>query len=247
MFVMMILGCYVSHKRNVLERKKVDIVYEYLKNIKSHHNFVLFCRELAKIFVEKVNKSLKTDAIIKQKFAEQFIIKLMKMKFINRRSNNKHISPVQIKVCYHGTAQSNHKSIIESNLMVPDGYKLRHARNAGYYGRGIYMSPDERVARCYSTNSQVFVCLSLPGRQYKAKEYRINDNDYGIPLQHGYDSHISPNGKEWVFFNPSQLLPCCLVDSIRASSVKNKLLTYDVSLVQCTMITDVIHKLRRFN
>ena len=131
-------------------------------------------------------------------------------------------SAAKICICYHWTPSSNHQSIINSNLIVPDGKNVKHRTDIGWFGKGVYMSPDYRYAQSYGDNyccgdvkPKVFVCLSLPGRQFGATCLC----SCGRSLKHGYDSHFSASlfcffcmyNKEWVFFDSSQLLPCCLV------------------------------------
>ena len=62
----------------------------------------------------------------------------------------------------------------------------------------------------YGDTTKVFVCLALPGRQYKA-EYPV---DLGCSLMAHYDSHISKDraAMEWVFFRTEQILCCYLID-----------------------------------
>ena len=95
--------------------------------------------------------------------------------------------------------------------MVPDGNKLAHQTDEGYYGKGIYTSPDPVYAKGYGHGAhKTFVCLSLPGKMFPSCYPR----DLGKPLQKGYDSHYSDDNrgkkpdqeKEWVFFNSDQLL-----------------------------------------
>ena len=111
-----------------------------------------------------------------------------------------------IRVVYHGTNQANFRKIMEGNLQVPNGTTVRHANDSGYYGRGIYASPQFSYAQNYASNGPVFVCLSLPG---KMKAVGRRD---GQPCTPGYDSHSGEKGQEHVFFSSDQLLPCYIVD-----------------------------------
>ena len=111
-------------------------------------------------------------------------------------------------VVYHWTRRKNFQGIIASGLQVPDGRYVKHTTDQGWYGKGIYTSPDYNYARGYGDSVQVFVCLSLPGRQY------YQSKQTGCPLHANYDSHISNDGckKEWVLFKTDQLLTCYLTD-----------------------------------
>ena len=113
------------------------------------------------------------------------------------------------KVVYHWTPSKNFQSIVDSNLCVPDQKKVFHQTDGGIYGKGIYTSPDFGYARNYAKrNGGCFICLGLPGRQYRAN----TSTDSCRPCKKNYETHVSPNWKEWVFFAADQLLPCFWVD-----------------------------------
>mmetsp|Transcript_10723 Transcript_10723/g.19944 ORF Transcript_10723/g.19944 Transcript_10723/m.19944 type:complete len:381 (-) Transcript_10723:327-1469(-) len=115
------------------------------------------------------------------------------------------------QIVYHWTQRTNFRGIIDSNLRVPDGRTVFHTTDTGYYGRGIYTSPDFNYGRAYAyQDGACFICLALPGRQW-ASRY---PQDCSRPRRSGYDSHVSADRKrmEWVFFSSAQLLPCFLVD-----------------------------------
>mmetsp|Transcript_42856 Transcript_42856/g.38085 ORF Transcript_42856/g.38085 Transcript_42856/m.38085 type:complete len:150 (-) Transcript_42856:8-457(-) len=128
------------------------------------------------------------------------------------------------KILYHWTRQHLFEPIINGGLKVPDGKKVTHTTDTGYYGRGIYMSPDPNYAQSYGYGATLFfVTLALPGLQYKASYPK----SLGKPLKKGYDSHISQdrNQMEWVFFDNHQLLLC-----------------YQISLDQVEYVTNVLNK-----
>ncbi|CAE7859269.1 tsuA [Symbiodinium sp. KB8] len=113
------------------------------------------------------------------------------------------------KVVHHWTPTKNFESIVNSNLCVPDRKKVFHQTDEGCYGAGIYTSPDFHFGTSYARNNGgCFMCLGLPGRQWPARKSK----DYGVPRRRNYDTHISPNKKEWVFFASDQLLPCFWVE-----------------------------------
>ena len=179
----------------------------------------------------KLKNAFPNCLIIKSCFIKQFIIKYIQMnrKYVNyskskykknkknkKKSKNKSklsksfyhsgiiaAAKKRICICYRGTDSKNHNSIIQSNFVVPDGIQVKH-RNGSTFGKGIYMSPDWKIAHSFSfsahcsdrDNKKVFVCLSLPGRQYNATEI----NSAGKPLKNGYDSHIDPSKTRLVFF-----------------------------------------------
>ena len=159
MLLMMVFGCAASFACNLLKKRR-DVVL----------------RDWSNELVQQITKTFKRHVVIKQKFAQQFLFKYVQMKST--------MSAVKIKVCYHGTLEHNHKSIIQSNLMVPDGRKVHHRFGAGPYGKGIYTSPDHKFAGGYSPDSQVFVCLSLPGNQFNA----TCDTCFGASLRTGWQT-----------------------------------------------------------
>jgi hypothetical protein len=70
-------------------------------------------------------------------------------------------------------------------------------------GRGVYTSPDPNFANNYSKDGKLIVVAVLLGN---ARVYE------GGPLQRGFHSHISNNGKEFVSFDASCVLPLFLLD-----------------------------------
>ena len=214
------------------------------------HDCMLFYDNVSMLLVEMITENFAKDSIIRIKFTKQFVRKFMEMcskykfkpkKFQSNKKNKrkrkrkrkrktKFNSAAKISVCYHWTPSKNHKSIIDSNLVVPDGHKVIHRTDNGYFGKGIYMSPDYRYAQSYGDSTpqrKVFVCLALAGRQYPA----TYPKDRGSSLKNGYDSHISspePHNKEWVFFDSSQLLPCYLVtlENIKRANMIAKLIIH---------------------
>eukprot|EP01083_Nonionella_stella_P196950 724376_1 len=144
------------------------------------------------------------QSIVNISFVQHFVVKYFKM---CEEIGNALAYP---KIVYHWTRSANFDPIAKAGLQVPDGVKVAHATDTGFYGRGIYTSPDPQYAQGYGHGAnKLFVCLSLPGRQYLASY----PQSLGKPLMEGYDSHVSKdrNEMEWVFFNSDQLLLCYLV------------------------------------
>jgi hypothetical protein len=79
----------------------------------------------------------------------------------------------------------------------------------GYWGKGVYTSPNSSLALSYSGNQPVFVCLALPGRQLLASQ----EKHHGKPCEPGFDSHYAPGGQELIFFKSDQLFPIYLANS----------------------------------
>lgn len=137
------------------------------------------------------------------------------LRFLERHAQELAASPrhaARILVVYHGTGQQNFSKIVDGNLKVPGGGSgVRHATDNGYYGKGVYTTPDVNLALGYARGGCVFVCLALPGRQFSASLH-----DRGKACRAGYDSHYGGHGKELVFFSSNQLLPVFLVDAAQA-------------------------------
>ena len=226
MFLIMIFGSVTCFAWNHLKQKK-DIYDPSGICLQASCRKCRPYQKLSTQLVERIRKKFKQNVIINKRFAMQFLIKFMEM------SSKSSESVAKIQVCYHGSLKKNYKSIIRSNLMVPDGWTFCHRTDCGWYGRGIYMSPDYNIARQYSSDSQVFVCLCLPGKRYKAKKVSCcRNDDYGIALKKGYDSHIGPHNKEWVFFDSCQLLPCYLINTSQVRQVETELLKYDIPFIK---------------
>ena len=116
------------------------------------------------------------------------------------------------RLVYHWTPSTNFKSIIDTNLQVPDKKRILNQTDDGYYGAGIYTSPrfHEKFQVYAKRNGGCFLCLGLPGRQCRATV----KEDRARPCRPNYETHISPDGQEWVFFSSDQLLPCFLIDPL---------------------------------
>jgi len=114
------------------------------------------------------------------------------------------------KIAYHGTAEANITSILERGLLVPghgEGKDVKHATDNGWWGGGIYMSPDAGLSIGYCRGGKrLLICSVLMG-----KPYTVTQRMDGKGLQDGHDSHIACNGSEWVIFDPAQVLPCYLI------------------------------------
>uniref|UniRef100_A0A7S1TZV1 PARP catalytic domain-containing protein n=2 Tax=Phaeomonas parva TaxID=124430 RepID=A0A7S1TZV1_9STRA len=112
-------------------------------------------------------------------------------------------------MAFHGTQQHRFASIVRNGLVVP-GRNVGHRHDAGYYGRGIYVSPDAGTSAGYAAgNSQLIVCATLLGNAYVATQSR---NMYGAAKMQDYDSHTSEDGwNELVLFRNEQVLPCWMV------------------------------------
>eukprot|EP00656_Telonema_subtile_P055482 TRINITY_DN8601_c0_g1_i2.p1 TRINITY_DN8601_c0_g1~~TRINITY_DN8601_c0_g1_i2.p1 ORF type:complete len:446 (+),score=109.11 TRINITY_DN8601_c0_g1_i2:201-1538(+) len=121
---------------------------------------------------------------------------------------------------YHGTSAESVDAIVDNNLKVPDGHRVRHKTDTGFYGCGIYTSPTFSHSEGYDANNSPFVCLALPGRQSEA----FYPADQGKSCHKGFDSHYSSGGgDELVFFHSDQLLPCFRLTSAHLAAAERVL------------------------
>lgn len=109
---------------------------------------------------------------------------------------------------FHGTAIKNIQSICEHGFKVPGSAGgFTHSTDAGWYGRGVYFSEFPSYAMEYITSgTKLLLCQVVLG-----KIYHCTKLIHGAPLQEGYDSHMSPDGKEAVIFNSEHILPSYVV------------------------------------
>eukprot|EP01091_Cochliopodium_minus_P002763 TRINITY_DN12618_c0_g1_i1.p1 TRINITY_DN12618_c0_g1~~TRINITY_DN12618_c0_g1_i1.p1 ORF type:complete len:735 (-),score=221.33 TRINITY_DN12618_c0_g1_i1:60-2231(-) len=121
------------------------------------------------------------------------------------------------ELVYHGTSSTNITSILKNGLLVPgknyiiDGKPLciGHATDTGWYGKGIYTSPNAGVSLGYCrSGGMLLICSIIMGKKYQCPGCIT-----GQPLKEGYDSHTDPQGNaEWIVFHEAQILPCYLVE-----------------------------------
>ncbi|ELR24964.1 UBA/TSN domain containing protein [Acanthamoeba castellanii str. Neff] len=118
-------------------------------------------------------------------------------------------------MAYHGTAEQNIESILDKGLLVPGkgkGKDVGHATDTGFWGGGIYLSPNSSMSVGYCRGGKkLLICSVLMG-----KTFQCTTLIHGADLMAGHDSHTAPGGQEWVIFNPAQVLPCYLVSLSQA-------------------------------
>jgi hypothetical protein len=116
----------------------------------------------------------------------------------------------QVKVAYHGTREENIPSILQENLSAK---YVGTSTDPGWYGAGCYLSLHSGAATSYSNCRSIFRFDVLPGRVYTAAHH---PKDLGVPLRRGYDSHQSPDGREWIIFHSDQLMPRYIISFFHA-------------------------------
>lgn len=96
---------------------------------------------------------------------------------------------VKYELAYHGTDPKNIDSICEKGLLVPGkGNNVGHATDTGWYGKGIYTSPNAQISVGYCRNGgKLIICSVFRGRVYKCTQQIT-----GQPLRDNHESHESP-------------------------------------------------------
>eukprot|EP01088_Endostelium_zonatum_P004878 TRINITY_DN1623_c0_g3_i1.p1 TRINITY_DN1623_c0_g3~~TRINITY_DN1623_c0_g3_i1.p1 ORF type:complete len:408 (+),score=72.98 TRINITY_DN1623_c0_g3_i1:75-1298(+) len=121
----------------------------------------------------------------------------------------------KVRLAFHATGQDRVFGIVSSGLVVPGSAmkngeeEVKHRTDNGWYGKGIYLTPEVKTAKSYGRT--LLVCAVLLGRVFRAKT-RMD----GQGLMEGYDSHREPFwnkglGKEWILFSSDQVLPIYIV------------------------------------
>jgi hypothetical protein len=137
--------------------------------------------------------------------AERIDNPLLKRRFKERQkaiARLRGLRKAKVKVAFHGTRNENIPSIVKNALRTE--YLGRHTGDRGWYGAGCYLTPRILYAGEYASSAPILLFDVLPGRVDTAAEH---PRDEGTTVQAGYDSHRSPCGQEWVFFDSDQLLP----------------------------------------
>jgi len=156
------------------------------------------------IQAQKASQQIKVKKIIKPALAQRF--EKQWMQFI-AKYGAKSIE-AKPRIAYHGTNSNFIPSIQEKGLLVPGGASgVKHKTDSGWYGRGIYLSPNPGLSLGYTQGGKMLVCSVLMGKIYKCPG-RMD----GQPLKKGYDSHESPCGQEYIIFNCCQVLPCYVIE-----------------------------------
>ena len=122
-----------------------------------------------------------------------------------------------IEVAYHGTYANNMYSIVKNGLVVPvekNRYGVQVAHGSRY-GTGIYVSPQINFSLHYSRGEgRLLIVAVLPG-----KKHVCHGNKWSYNLTTGYDSHVSPCGKELVLFKAVQVLPCMVIHYLNTEEI----------------------------
>ena len=116
-------------------------------------------------------------------------------------------------VAFHGT-QARHVDGIEKSGFIVPGQKGVAVAHGSRFGMGIYTSPDPGYAARYTQDGKLLCVAVLMGRAS-----HVGNEACGVssPLNGG-DSHIAAEGKEFVVFDSSCVLPLFLVSNAQAST-----------------------------
>ena len=108
---------------------------------------------------------------------------------------------------FHGTDSVNRAKIIENNFAMS---KIgMSSGNRGWFGKGIYFGRRAYTSLGYNTGAELLCCLVVVKDVFTTPPPDSVRNPYhGQDCKNGFDSHLSPSGKELVIFNPRQILPC---------------------------------------
>jgi len=112
------------------------------------------------------------------------------------------------RIAFHGTKALRMSSIEQKGLLVPGNSGVTHATDSGWYGRGIYLSPTPSYSMAYSDDGRLIICAVLMGKAFRC----VNRLD-GAGLQPGTDSHMSPDGQEYILFEAGQVLPLFVLNT----------------------------------
>ena len=129
------------------------------------------------------------------------------------------------EIVFHGTRRDYIANIVARGFVKPGdsmngGKSTLKVRCGSRYGIGIYTSPDPLTSVSYADDSdegfqklpgeKLLVCACLMGRRYVCPAWGREDSDQ---VMEGFDSHVgepfTPKAepREYVVFNPAQLLP----------------------------------------
>ncbi|KJE97783.1 hypothetical protein CAOG_07882 [Capsaspora owczarzaki ATCC 30864] len=110
-------------------------------------------------------------------------------------------------LAFHGTSPSNLTSICEQGFRMPGDPDFVATTDDGFFARGAYFSEYPGYAMGYiEGHTKLLVCQVLLGRSHRCTELILGQER--VP---GFDSHVSPDGRELVVFDSAHILPCYIV------------------------------------
>eukprot|EP00026_Physarum_polycephalum_P002052 Phypoly_transcript_02056.p1 GENE.Phypoly_transcript_02056~~Phypoly_transcript_02056.p1 ORF type:complete len:782 (-),score=205.77 Phypoly_transcript_02056:108-2453(-) len=152
------------------------------------------------------HRLMETNTQSKVALVEYIVNPDLHAKFEAKRKEFEKLGYGKPLLAFHGTAEKNINLICKTNFCVP-GKGVAHATDSGWYGKGIYFSEYPDYSMGYIKDcTRLLLSKVLLGNPFQCKGLIT-----GQPLMKGYDSHISPCGKELVIFSPDQILPIYIV------------------------------------
>jgi hypothetical protein len=116
-----------------------------------------------------------------------------------------------IEITFHGTSESNISSIVRDGFLLPEyeGVKRRGpaVAHGSQWGLGIYSSQNISHSHNYGKET-IIMCAVIMGRSYQFSTWPRKSLKSVVK---GYESHISPDGDDWVVFHSDQIIPVCVL------------------------------------
>jgi hypothetical protein len=132
-------------------------------------------------------------------------------------------SSESVRTVYHGTLSASIPSIVQENLSMAK----KGSTDAGWFGGGLYFSKYADYCMMYASANKKPLTAGksckliqfdiVPGRIHQMDEVKV-----GALRTPGYDSHVSPNGFEYVMFESNHILPRYVIsiNVVKAARVK---------------------------
>jgi hypothetical protein len=144
---------------------------------------------------------IKIRTVVKTNLVERFV------NFVTRLQAKRGIDECPVTMAFHGTSPYNIENILKIGLVVPGTHGVEHATDTGYWGKGIYLSPNASISVSYCRGGgELLVCAIVQGKIFQCTQLI-----HGAPLTEGYDSHEDPSGSEIILFDEAQVVPIFVI------------------------------------
>ena len=100
------------------------------------------------------------------------------------------------KVLCHGTTRSSGLSILKNGF----DFSKCGSNWGSTYGKGIYFTPDYKVAKTYAGDDGIVLSFSLNLNCYQLQKDVRPSRKRNIKIPSGYNCLISPNKEEYVVY-----------------------------------------------
>ncbi|ELR21503.1 Poly(ADPribose) polymerase catalytic domain containing protein [Acanthamoeba castellanii str. Neff] len=163
----------------------------------------LFAGNINEFLTEDTRQVTDIKRVLQVELVRRFMAKWLELK----RTYGSYAEEARPRLGFHGTPEANIPNILQQGLLVPGTHGVINRTDDGYYGAGIYLSPDARTSLGYAGGcGKLLVCAVLMGRIYKCEDLM-----HGAPCTPGFDSHMSPCEGELILFEAAQVLPCFVI------------------------------------